>query len=75
MAYDLSVETSVALQEYMVEAKIALEKLSSKLSGYDGSEGLLRQAGTIATLADDIYDRMDKVRTEKMTGKKERLTE
>lgn len=75
VAYDLSVENSIALQEYMVEAKIALEKLSSKLSGYDGSEGLLRQAGTIATLADDIYDRMDKVRTEKMTGKKERLTE
>lgn len=75
VAYDLSVENSIALQEYMVEAKIALEKLSSKLSGYDGSEGLLRQAGTIATLADDIYDRMDKVRIEKMTGKKERLTE
>ena len=75
VACDLSVEAGVALQEYMVEAKIALEKLSSKLSGYDGSEGLLRQAGTIATLADDIYDRMDKVRTDKISGKKERLTE
>lgn len=75
VACDLSIEANVALQEYMVEAKIALEKLSSKLSSYDGNEGLLRQAGTIATLADDIYDRMDKVRIEKMSGKKERLTE
>lgn len=75
VACDLSVEASVALQEYMVEVKIALEKLSSKLSGYDGNEGLLKQAGTIANLADEIYERMDKVRTEKLSGKKERLSE
>lgn len=75
VAFDLSVEVGAALQEYMVEAKIALEKLSSKLSGYDGGEGLLKQAGTIANLADDIYDRMEKVRSEKLSGKKERLTE
>ena len=75
VAFDLSVEAGAALQKYMVEAKIALEKLSSKLSGYDGGEGLLKQAGTIANLADEIYDRMEKVRSEKMSGKKERLTE
>lgn len=75
VAYDLSVEAGTALQEYMVEAKIALEKLSSKLSGYDGNEGLLKQAGTIANLADEIYDRMEKIRSEKVSGKKERLSE
>ena len=75
VACDLSVEASVALQGYMVEAKIALEKLSAKLSGYDGNEGLLKQAGTIANLADEIYERMDKVRAEKLLGKKERLSE
>lgn len=75
VACDLSVEASVALQEYMVEVRIALEKLSSKLGGYDGNEGLLKQAGTIANLADEIYERMDKVRTEKLLGKKERLSE
>lgn len=75
VACDLSVEGSVALQEFMVEARIALEKLSSKLSGYDGSEGLLKQAGTIANLADEIYERMVKVRNEKLSGKKERLSE
>lgn len=78
IAFDLSVEASVALQECMVEAKIALEKLSSKLSGYDGNEGLLKQAGTIANLADEIYDRMEKMKTEKesgKSGKKERLSE
>ena len=75
VAYDLSVEAGIALQEYMVEAKITLEKLSSKLSGYDGNEGLLKQAGTIANLADEIYDRMEKVRNERMSGKKERLSE
>ena len=75
VACDLSVETGAALQEYMVEAKIALEKVSSKLSGYDGNEGLLKQAGSIANLADDIYDRMEKMRVEKLSGKKERMTE
>lgn len=75
VAFDLSVEVGAALLEYMVEAKIALEKVSSKLSGYDGGEGLLKQAGTIANLADGIYDRMEKVRSEKLSGKKERLTE
>ena len=75
VAYDLSVEAGIALQEYMVEAKISLEKLSSKLSGYDGNEGLLKQAGTIANLADEIYDRMEKVRNERMSGKKGRLSE
>jgi hypothetical protein len=75
VACDLSIETSAALQEYMVEAKIALEKVSSKLSGYDGNEGLLKQAGSIANLADDIYDRMEKMRVEKLSGKKERMTE
>ena len=75
VAYDLSIEVGAALQEYMVEAKLALEKLSSKLSGYDGNEGLLKQAGTIANLADQIYDRMDKVRSERVFGKKERLSE
>lgn len=75
VAFDLSVETSVALQEYMVEARIVLEKVSSKLSGYDGNEGLLKRAGTIANLADEIYERMDKIRSEKALGKKERLSE
>ena len=75
VACDLSIETGAALQEYMVEAKIALEKVSSKLSGYDGNDGLLKQAGSIANLADDIYDRMEKVREEKLSGKKERMTE
>jgi len=75
VACDLSVEAGIALQEFMVEAKIALERVSSKLSGYDGNDGLLKQAGTIANLADEIYERMEKVRSEKMSGKKERLSE
>lgn len=75
VACDLSIETGAALQEYMVEAKIALEKVSSKLSGYDGNDGLLKQAGSIANLADEIYDRMEKMREEKLSGKKERMTE
>ena len=75
VACDLSVETGVALQEYLVEAKIVLEKVSSKLSGYDGNEGLLKQAGTIAELADDIYNRMETMRDRIISGKKKRMTE
>ena len=31
--------------------------------GYDGSEDLLRTAGSVASVADALYDEMDRLRT------------
>lgn len=75
LAYDLSINDTDALKDAFVKAKVALEKAAAKLGNYDGDEGLLKQAGKIANLADSIYDRMDSIRIAKTSGKKERLTE
>lgn len=75
VAYDLSVDETVALKDAFVKIKISMEKASSKLGSYDGDEGLLRQAGTIAQLADSIYSQMERIRDERINGKKPRLTE
>lgn len=75
VAYDLSIDETDALKDAFVKIKLAMEKASSKMGGYDGDESLLRQAGTIAQLADSIYNQMDRIRMDKINGKKPRLTE
>lgn len=75
VAVDLSIEGLDALKDAFLKAKIALEKASSKLGSYNGEEGLLKQAGTIANLADSIYDSMEKVHNNAKEGKKERMSE
>lgn len=75
VAVDLSIEGIDALKNAFLKAKIALEKASSKLGSYNGEEGLLKQAGTIANLADSIYDSMEKIHKSAKEGKKERMSE
>lgn len=75
VAVDLSVDGLDALKDAFLKAKIALEKASSKLGSYNGEEGLLKQAGTIANLADSIYDSMEKIHKSLKEGKKERISE
>lgn len=75
LAYDLSINDSDALKDAFVKAKIALEKAAAKLGNYDGDEGLLKQAGKLANLADSIYERMEATILGKNSGKKERITE
>ena len=41
-------------------------------TGYDGSNELLRIAGTVAELADDLYDEMSRKRTR---DRKQRIRE
>lgn len=69
VAYDLSINGSDALRDALVKAKLALERTASKMGDYDGSEALLKQAGTIANLADSIYSQM-----EIFCRKKEKIT-
>lgn len=75
LAVDLSIEGIDVLKDAFLKAKIALEKASSKLESYTGEEGLLKQAGTLANLADRIYDSMEKIHNSVKEGKKERLSE
>ena len=62
-AYEASRPSSNVFEESLHEAKSHLEKARGLLSaGYDGSEQLLRTAGTVANLADDLYYEMERKR-------------
>ena len=60
-AYEASRPSSTVFVESLMASKHTLQKARGLLSsGYDGSEELLRTAGTVATLADDLYQEMDR---------------
>lgn len=72
-AHVLTVPSANVFAAALVAAKQKLEEAHGKLSsGYDGSEELLRTAGTVANLADDLYVQMDRKRTGRV---KTRLSE
>ena len=72
-AYEVSRPSSTVFEESLLASKRNLEKARGLLStGYDGSEDLLRIAGAVANLADDLYDEMERKHN---PGKKTRLTE
>lgn len=72
-AHKMTIPSSNVFEEALVTAKQKLEEAHGKLSiGYDGSEELLRTAGTVANLADALYEQMER----KHTGRaKRRLSE
>ena len=73
-AFELSRPTSNLFEEALSASRRSLERVHSKLSsGYSGSEDLLRLAGTVATLADDLYEAME--RNVHPQNRKKRLTE
>lgn len=60
-AYELTRESSTVFEEALTASKRNLQKARGILStGYDGSEDLLRIASTVADLADDLYDEMER---------------
>ena len=72
-AFEISRPASSLFEEALIASKRSLERAHSKLSsGYAGSEDLLRVAGTVATLADDLYEAMK--RKYRPQDEKERLT-
>lgn len=72
-AFEISRPASSVFEEALLAAKRDLTTARGHLTaGYDRSEALLRIAGTIAEIADDIYNEMDRKRN---PGKKPRLTE
>ena len=73
VAHEISRPSSSVFEEALMAAKRNLERARSKLSsGYRGSEELLRMAGTMADIAEDLYKEMERKYHPK--GKKKRLT-
>jgi len=62
LAYDISQPKDITFEQSLLEAKRALQKTQSYLTeGFDGNNTqLLKQAGTVAEIAEDIYDNMEK---------------
>ena len=72
-AYEASRPSSTVFEESLLASKRELQKAHSMLStGYNGSEELLRIAGSVASLADDLYEEMER---KHKPSKKTRLTE
>jgi hypothetical protein len=72
-AYELSRSPEVVFEEALLRAKRELQRAQSSLTtGYDGSEDLIRIAGTVVELATDVYDSMERKRP---AAKRKRLTE
>lgn len=60
-AYELSRPTSTIFEEALLAAKRGLQKARSYLTdGFDGSKELLAVASTVADLADDLYEEMNR---------------
>ena len=60
-AFEISRPPTAVFEEALLAAKRELTTASAHLTaGYDRSEALLRIAGTIANMADDIYREMDR---------------
>jgi hypothetical protein len=78
IAYEISLPKDSNFEQSLAEAKRALQKaLSYQSEGFDGSdEATLRLAGSIAKIADELYESMEiKWNAKKENGKKTRLTE
>jgi ParB/Sulfiredoxin domain len=70
-AYETSRPQSAVFEESLLKAKRELTRARASLTnGYDNSEDLLRIAGDVANLADDIYGEME--RKQKPTRRRHR---
>lgn len=76
-AHELSRATDALFEESILTAKKSLQKARAYLTtGFKGEESLLRVAGSVAELADALYDEMEKVSKEANGKKKKnRLTD
>lgn len=76
-SYELSRSNDALFEENLAMAKRGLQKARAYLTtGYRGEEEMLKVAGSVAELADDLYEEMHKVNKEKSIQKrKKRITE
>jgi hypothetical protein len=62
-AYELSRPSGAVLEEALLAAKRELMRARGFMpEGYDGSESLLKTAGSVADLSESIYDEMQRLR-------------
>ncbi len=72
-AWELSRPSSSVFEDHLHAAKRSLQKAHGMIAaGYDGSEELLRVAGTVANIADSLYEEMDRKRNPR---RKKRIAE
>jgi len=75
-AFEISRPPAQLFEESLLAAKRELTTARAYLTtGDDGTEGLLRMAGTVAELAADIYEEMERKRRGEKTEKRKFLTE
>lgn len=76
-AFELSRSPREVFESALLAAKRELTTVRGYLTtGYDNSESILKIAGTIAAMADDIYDELERKRMESQgKSKKQRITE
>jgi hypothetical protein len=76
-AHELSRPTDALFEENLLTAKSNLQKARAYLTtGFQGDEKLLGVAGSVANLADDLYNEMEKVVKERSSKpKKNRITD
>ena len=62
-AFEISQPANTVLEQALLRAKRDLQKVQSYLTtGYDKSEELLRVAGSVANIADAVYNEMERMR-------------
>lgn len=72
-AYELTRPSASVFEDSLLGAKRSLQKARGLLSiGYDGSADLLREADTVATLADDLYEEMARKSVPRSTRRRQR---
>lgn len=74
-AYEICKGYSNVLYEALTKARIELEKASAKVGAYDGDRESLKLSGTIANIADSLYEQMEKVYQKKEGQAKQRITD
>ena len=75
-AYEISRPTDAIFEENLLSAKRSLTKVKGLITqAYNGEESLLRVSGSIAEIADSIYEEMKKIHMKDKPKKSKRITE
>jgi DNA-binding transcriptional MerR regulator len=76
-SHELSRSSDSLFEENLISAKRVLQKARAHLTtGYQGEENLLKVAGSVANLADDLYTEMERLyKIKKGTDRSKRLSE
>jgi len=75
-AFEESLPKNKVFEDSLYSAKNHLQKAWSFVTqGYDGSESVLKSAGSLANLADELYSKMESINAQRKPKSGRRLTE